>query len=139
MADRILAASDVYHAMTEPRPHRAALDPDAAAKALRVEVRSGRIDGDAANAVLRASGHRAPTRREGPGGLTVREGEVLMLLARGLANKEIARKLGITPKTVSNHLEHVYTKLDVGSRAAATLYATQHGLVGSFTAQHPGG
>jgi DNA-binding CsgD family transcriptional regulator len=36
---------------------------------------------------------------------------------------------------VSNHLEHVYTKLDVGSRAAATLYATRHGLVGSFTAQ----
>ena len=135
MADRILAASDVYHAMTEPRPHRPALDPDAAAKALRDEVRSGRLDGDAANAVLRASGHRAPTRREGPGGLTVREGEVLVLLARGLANKEIARKLGITPKTVSNHLEHVYTKLDVGSRAAATLYATQHGLVGSFTAQ----
>ena len=134
MADRIVAASDVYHAMTEPRPHRPALDSDAAARSLREEVRSGRLDGDAANAVLRAAGHRAPTRREGPAGLTVRETEVLVLLARGLANKEIARKLGITPKTVSNHLEHVYTKLEVGSRAAATLYATQHGMVGSFTA-----
>jgi len=133
LPDRVLAAADVYHAMTEPRPHRAALAADVAAKELRREVESGRLDGDAVNAVLRAAGHRAPTRRTGPGGLTEREVEVLALLARGLANKEIARRLNISPKTVSNHLEHVYTKLDVGSRAAATLYATQHGLVGSFT------
>jgi HD-GYP domain-containing protein (c-di-GMP phosphodiesterase class II) len=133
LPDRLLAAADIYHAMTEPRPHRPALDAETAATALRAGVRSGRLDGDAVNAVLRAAGHRAPARREGPAGLTAREVEVLALLARGLANKEIARRLGITPKTVSNHLEHVYTKLDVGSRAAATLYATQHGLVGSFT------
>jgi DNA-binding NarL/FixJ family response regulator len=133
MADRILAAADVYHAMTEPRPHRGALDTAAAAGALRREV--GRLDGDAVNAVLRAAGHRAPSRRENPGALTAREAEVLALLARGFANKEIARRLGITPKTVSSHVEHVYTKLGVGSRAAATLYATQHGLVGSFTVQ----
>jgi DNA-binding NarL/FixJ family response regulator len=121
--------------MTEPRPHRPALDPGAAATALRSQVRSASLDGDAVNAVLRASGHRAPARPESPGGLTAREVEVLALLARGLANKEIARRLGITPKTVSSHLEHVYTKLGVGSRAAATLYATRHGLVGSFTAR----
>jgi HD-GYP domain-containing protein (c-di-GMP phosphodiesterase class II) len=130
--DRLLAAADVYHAMTEPRPHRDALGDTAAAKELRAEVRAGRLDGDAVNAVLRAAGHRAPARREGPAGLTHREVEVLALLARGLANKEIARRLGVTPKTVSNHVEHIYTKIDVGSRAAATLYATQHGLVGSF-------
>ncbi len=134
-SDRILAAADVYHAMTEPRPHRPALDADQAAKAIREEVRTGRLDADAVNAVLRAAGHRAPARREGPAGLTVREVEVLALVARGLANKEIARRLGVTPKTVSNHVEHIYTKLGVGSRASATLYATQHGLVGSFTAQ----
>jgi DNA-binding NarL/FixJ family response regulator len=135
LSDRILAAADVYHAMTEPRPHRPALDAGAAAQALRTQVSSARLDGDAANAVLRAAGHRAPSRREGPAGLTVREVEVLAMLARGLTNKQIAHRLGIAPKTVSSHLEHVYTKLDVGSRAAATLYATQHGLVGSFTAQ----
>ena len=134
-SDRLLAAADVYHAMTEPRPHRPALDPDHAATAIRGEVRAGRLDADAVNAVLRAAGHRAPARREGPAGLTVREVEVLSLVARGLANKEIARRLGVTPKTVSNHVEHIYTKLDVGSRASATLYATQHGLVGSFTAR----
>ena len=134
-SDRLLAAADVYHAMTEPRPHRAALDTEQAASAIQRDVRGGKLDADAVHAVLRASGHRAPARREGPGGLTIREVEVLSLLARGLANKEIARRLEVTPKTVSNHLEHVYTKLGVGSRAAATLFATQHGLVGSFTAQ----
>src|SRR5205085_7314715 len=41
---RILAAADVYHAMTEPRPHRAALKPEAAAEELRKEVRAGRLD-----------------------------------------------------------------------------------------------
>jgi DNA-binding CsgD family transcriptional regulator len=133
LLDRVLGAADVFHAMTEPRPHRPALDAETATKELRREVDSGRLDGDAVNAVLRAAGHRAPARRVGPGGLTEREVEVVALVARGLANKEIARRLGITPKTVSNHLEHVYLKLDVGSRAAATLYATQHGLVGSFT------
>jgi len=133
-SDRILAAADVYHAMTEPRPHRPALSADVAAKKLSQEVRAGRLDGDAVNAVLRAAGHRAPARREGPGGLTVREVEVLALVARGLANKEIAKRIGVTPKTVSSHVEHIYTKLGVGSRASATLWATQHGLVGSFSA-----
>jgi HD-GYP domain-containing protein (c-di-GMP phosphodiesterase class II) len=132
--DRLLAAADVYHALTEPRPHREAHSEEEAARILRDEVRSGLLDGDAVNAVLRAAGHRAPARRDRPAGLTHREVEVLALLARGLANKEIARRLGVTPKTVSNHVEHIYTKIDVGSRAAATLYATQHGLVGSFTA-----
>ena len=131
-ADRLLAAADVYHAMTEPRPQRPALAGEVAVARLRSEVRSGRLDGDAASAVLQAAGHRTANRPEHPAGLTAREVEVLALLARGQANKQIARQLGVTPKTVSNHVEHVYTKLGVGSRAAATLFATQHGLVGSF-------
>jgi len=134
MSDRLLAAADVCHAMAEPRPHRPALTADQSAKQLRAAVRAGSLDGDAVNAVLRASGQRAPARREGPAGLTAREVEVLALLARGLSNKEIARRLGLSPKTVSNHLEHVYSKVGVQSRAAATLFATQHGLVGAFEA-----
>jgi DNA-binding NarL/FixJ family response regulator len=59
---------------------------------------------------------------------------VLGLLARGRANKQIAGGLGVTPKTVANHVEHIYAKISVSSRAAATLYATQHGLLGSFDA-----
>lgn len=60
---------------------------------LRAEVRAGRLDGEAVNAVLKAAGHRAPARREWPAGLTAREIEVLALLARGHSNREIARRL----------------------------------------------
>jgi DNA-binding NarL/FixJ family response regulator len=130
--DRLLAAADAYHAMTEPRPHRAPFEPDQAADALREQVRAGRHDGDAVNAVLAAAGHRAPRRRGWPGGLTAREVEVLVLVARGHPNKEIARRLVVTPKTVSNHVEHIYTKLGISSRPAATLFAMRHGLVGAF-------
>jgi DNA-binding NarL/FixJ family response regulator len=58
--------------------------------------------------------------------------EVLGLLARGHSNRQIAQRLAVTPKTVSDHVEHVYLKLGVSSRAAATLFATQHGLMGNF-------
>ncbi len=133
-ADRMLAAADTYHAMTEPRPYRGEMAPEAAAAELRAEVRAGHLDGDAVNAVLAAAGHRASARREWPGGLTAREVEVLSLLARGHSNKEIARRLFITPKTVSSHVQHIYTKIDVSSRARATHFATQHGLVGSYEA-----
>jgi HD-GYP domain-containing protein (c-di-GMP phosphodiesterase class II) len=65
--DRLLAAADAYHAMTEPRAHRAALPAATAAAELRGEVKVGRLDGDAVNAVLKAAGHRAPARRDWPG------------------------------------------------------------------------
>ena len=130
--DRLLAAADVYHAMTEPRPHRDPLDPGQAARELRAEVTGGRLDSEATEAVLAAAGHRVPVRRAWPGGLTTREVEVLGLLARGHSNREIAHQLVVTPKTAANHIEHIYAKLGVSSRAAATLYATQHGLMGAF-------
>ena len=115
-SDRLLAAADVYHAMTEPRPHRAPLDPDRASRELRAEATAGRLDGEAVQAVLQAAGRRAPGRREWPAGLTAREVEVLGYLARGHANKQIAQQLVVAPKTVSNHVEHIYAKL--GSPAA---------------------
>ena len=131
-ADRILAAADVYHALNESRPHRPARTPDEAAAELRAEAKAGRLDGDAINAVLRAAGHRAPVRRDWPAGLTAREVEVLGLLARGDSNKAIAKKLVVAPKTVSNHVEHIYAKIGVSTRAAAAIFAMQHGLVGSY-------
>jgi HD-GYP domain-containing protein (c-di-GMP phosphodiesterase class II) len=133
-ADRVLAAADVYHAITEPRVYRPARSGDEAAQELKREVKEGRIDGDAAGAVLQAAGHRVGARREGPAGLTAREVEVLGLLARGYSNKEIAERLVVARKTVSNHVEHIYTKIDVSSRASATHFAMAHGLVGSFEA-----
>jgi HD-GYP domain-containing protein (c-di-GMP phosphodiesterase class II) len=132
LPDRLLAAADAYHAMTEPRPHRAPLHPERAFRELRAEVTAGRLDGSAVDAVLTAAGHRAPARHSQPGGLTARQVEVLALLARGHSTKEIARQLVVSPKTAANHIEHIYAKLGVSSRAAATLFATQHGLVGAF-------
>ena len=71
-------------------------------------------------------------RRSWPAGLTAREVEVLGLVARGSSNKQIAKLLVVTPKTVSNHVEHIYSKIGVSSRAAATLYASQQGLLGTY-------
>jgi len=126
---RILAAADAYQAMREPRPYRDALSAEAAAAELRADVRTGRLDGEAAEAVLGAAGHRVRRRREGPAGLTAREVEVLRLLARGLSNREIAQRLTIAPKTVGNHVEHIYAKIGASTRARASLFALQHGLL----------
>jgi HD-GYP domain-containing protein (c-di-GMP phosphodiesterase class II) len=128
-AGRLLAAADGYQARVEPRPHRPAQGREEAAAELRADVRAGRLDADAAAAVLAAAGHRAGKRRERPAGLTEREVEVLGLLARGMSNKEIAAALVISPKTVGAHLEHIYAKLGVGNRALAGLFAAKHGLI----------
>jgi HD-GYP domain-containing protein (c-di-GMP phosphodiesterase class II) len=130
-AARILAAADVYHAMTEARPHRDALPPDDAAAELRREVRAGRIDAEAAEDVLSAAGHahRSARGRARPGGLTARELEVLLLVARGASSREVARQLVIADKTARNHVERIYAKLGVSTRAEASLYAMRHGLV----------
>ena len=69
------------------------------------------------------------TQRLRSGGAGGREVEVLALLARGHSNRQIAARLVITPKTVANHIAHVYTKTGVSSRAAATLFAMQHDLL----------
>ncbi len=126
---RVLGAADVYQAMREPRPHRAARSADEAGRELRAEVRSGRLDGDAAEAVLSAAGHRVRRRAGGVAGLTAREVEVLRLAARGLSTRQIAQRLVMSPKTAGNHIEHIYLKIGAGSRAAASLFAVQHGLL----------
>ena len=128
-AARLLGAADAYQAMREPRPHRPERSPEEAASVIRADVRAGRLDAEAADAVLGAIGQRVPRRREGPAGLTAREVEVLRLLAQGLSNKQIAARLVISPKTAGNHVEHIYSKIDASSRATASLFAMQHGLL----------
>ena len=54
---------------------------------------------------------------------------MLVLLARGASNKQIATQLVITPKTARNHVEHIYAKIGASSRAAAAMFAMQHGLL----------
>jgi HD-GYP domain-containing protein (c-di-GMP phosphodiesterase class II) len=129
MAARLLAAADVYQALCEARPHRPAMPAPDAAEQLRAEVRDGRIDADAAEAVLAAAGHRPERRRSAPADLTARELEVLRLIARGRTSAETARELGIGTKTVGTHLEHIYAKIGASNRSVATLFAMQHGLL----------
>lgn len=127
---RVLGAADAYHAMLQPRPHRAAREPEDAAAELRRDAAGGRLDPVATEAVLTAAGHApARVRAGGPAGLTAREADVLGMLALGHANKAIAHRLGIAPKTVGNHVERIYTKLGVSSRAAAAMRAMELGVV----------
>lgn len=128
-AARVLAAADAFHAMTEPRPHRRAMPPERAAEELRGEVRAGRLDADACEAVLAAAGQPIRRRRDQVAGLTSRELEVLRLLARGSSIKDVARALVISPKTADAHIQHIYGKIGVSTRAAATVFAMRHGLV----------
>ncbi len=131
-AARILAAADCYCAMREERAHRPALDAEAAEAELQREVTEGRLDADAVDAVLASAGHRVEKRpRDLPAGLTPRELEVLLALARGQSNQMIADDLGISAKTVGSHVEHVYEKAGVRSRAAATVWAFENELVNS--------
>jgi HD-GYP domain-containing protein (c-di-GMP phosphodiesterase class II) len=127
--ERLLAAADSYRTKLEPRPHRAALQPDEAAAALRADVRAARLDGQVVDAVLHAAGHAVHRRKDWPAGLTTREVEVLRLLARGDSNREIARRLVISPRTAAHHVEHIYAKTGATNRARAGLFATRHGLM----------
>jgi HD-GYP domain-containing protein (c-di-GMP phosphodiesterase class II) len=128
-AGRILAAADTYHALTEARPYRPPRSAADAAAELRAGVSSGRLDGAAVDAVLRAAGHRVRRRREWPAGLTAREVEIVRLLVRGLTARAIAGQLVISPKTASSHIEHIYAKTGVSNRAQLSLFALKHGLM----------
>jgi HD-GYP domain-containing protein (c-di-GMP phosphodiesterase class II) len=127
---RVLAAADVYQSKIEPRAYRSALTTEAAADELLDQVRSGKLDKQAVAAVLEgATGKRVPGRRVGVANLSDREVEVLRLIARGLSTPKIAVYLGIAPKTADHHVQHIYTKIGVSTRAAATLFAMQNGLL----------
>lgn len=126
---RLLAAADAFHAMGEDRPHRPRLPTTTRVAQLRADARTGRLDAAAVDHVLRAAGHHRRRRRSGPAGLTPREVEVLVLAAKGATNRMIGESLGISAKTAGSHIEHIYTKIGVSTRAGAALYAIQQGLV----------
>jgi putative nucleotidyltransferase with HDIG domain len=128
-AGRLLAAAESYQVLLEPRPYNEVRSVEHAADDLLAGVRAGRLDADAAAAVLAAAGHRPAKRRGWPAGLTTREVEILRLVARGQTNKQIGATLTISAKTAGTHVEHIYTKLGVTNRALASLFAARHGLV----------
>jgi HD-GYP domain-containing protein (c-di-GMP phosphodiesterase class II) len=128
---RVLAAADVLAALTADRPHRARFDLGEAASMMQAEAAAGRLEPGAVAAVVSAAG--GPTtsaRAANPGGLTDREVEVLRLLARGGTNRRIGEELFISPKTVGRHVENIYLKIGVSTRAGAALYAMERRLLG---------
>ena len=127
---RVLGAADAFHAMTQDRPHRARLTAEQAAAELERDARAGRLEGECVAAVLEAAGHARPRSRDlRPAGLSQRELEVLRLVAVGHSNPDIARKLVISRRTAEHHVQHIYAKLGVRSRAAVALFAMEHDLV----------
>ena len=131
-AARVLAAADVVAALGEARAYRPAFALDEINRIVAGEVQVGRLDGDAAQATLACIGGALVRPRAAaslPAGLSEREAQVLGELARGRTNKDIARRLGISPKTVGHQVQAVYRKAGVNTRAGATLFAMEHGLV----------
>jgi HD-GYP domain-containing protein (c-di-GMP phosphodiesterase class II) len=129
---RVLAAADAFVAATQERAHRRAMAPEAAAASVGADASAGRLDADAVRAVVEAAGERAPRAALAaarPGGLTDRQVEVLRLLARGLSNPEIARELVVSRRTAEHHVQDIYARIGVSSRAAAALFAMEHDLL----------
>lgn len=130
-SDRILAAADVMAALTSARPHRASFTLDEATEVMRGEVSDGRLDADAVACVVIAAGGAAERPKQpNPGGLSDREVEVLRLIAKERTNREMAEELYISPKTVGRHVENIYSKIGVSTRAGAAVYAMEEGLLG---------
>ncbi|MGW4094618.1 HD domain-containing phosphohydrolase [Nocardia sp. NPDC004750] len=128
--DRLLATSEAYQELLEPRPDRPPLDLRGAADQLQKEARAGRFDAESAAAVLAVAGPRISRRTPWPAGLTDREVQILRLVAQGRSNREIAAELFIAEKTARNHVERVYAKLGVNNRTQASLAAIDRGLAG---------
>ena len=109
LSARVLGAADAYQAMCEPRPYRDALSPDQSAAELRGEVRAGRMDGDAVEAVLGAAGHRVARRREGPAGLTAaRGGRAATRLPRSSEQGDRRAPRDLTEDGAQPHRAHLF-------------------------------
>ena len=131
---QVLVATDMYVGLTTERADRPALSAtDAAAELGRLESQ-GVLEPRACRAVLVAAGHGEPAvttgkRPRNPGGLSRREVDVLRLAAKGLTTQQIGDRLFISSKTADHHIQHIYNKIDVSTRAAAALWAMQHDIV----------
>ncbi|MBA4179468.1 MAG: hypothetical protein C0506_02670 [Anaerolinea sp.] len=133
VAAQVIAVSDRFDELTHDAPDRSAFSPDDALTTMEQELGgafSARVFEPLREELGFARRGSSPPRREWPGGLTDREVEVLRLAARGLSRRQTAQKLYVSESTVRTHLEHIYAKIGVSSRAAATLFAVEHDLLG---------
>ena len=111
--------------MSEARPHRPALGPAVVARELATEVAARTIDASAADAVLASLGVEIRVAARNAHGVSERELEVCRLIARGKMNKEIAEVLGISLRTVQNHIAHIFDKLGVHSRSGVAVWLVE--------------
>ena len=109
------------------RACRALSDHDAADRQLETALETFEHLG--ARTELARAGRLARSSGVAPGELTARQCDVLRAVATGKSNREVAAVLGISEHTVARHLQNIFTKLDLSSRAAATTYAHEHGLI----------
>jgi DNA-binding NarL/FixJ family response regulator len=102
---------------------------------MKEDVEAGRFDQHVVDALLACAMSHAPSRsaapqqQRGEQALSERELEVLRCISKGENTKEVARALGISPRTVRTHVERVFLKLECSTRAAATLKAATRGLI----------
>jgi len=128
MPARLLAAADVWQALRSDRPHRPGLSSRNATAELTAMSRVGTLDGDAVASVL-ATVDGTAARIKTADGLTERQIDVLRLVCSGLSNKAIADRLRISPRTAERHVQDIYLRIGVSSRAAAAMYAMEHSLL----------
>ena len=130
----VLAATEIYVGLTTERADRPPFsDADAAAELRRLEPAGCSSPGRPAPCswppVTASRRARARKRPQNPGGLSRREVDVLGSRRGGLTTRQIADRLVISPKTADHHIQHIYGKIGVSTRAAAALWAMQHDVV----------
>lgn len=128
---RILALADDFQDRMQERPGASAADPKEILRTMQPEAGTS-FAADCFEALKQDFGLAAPKphrRSAWPAGLTDREIEVLQVVATGASNRQIAQVLVISEKTVAHHLEHIYNKIGISSRAAAVFFAMEHDLI----------
>ena len=132
IAARVVAVADAYLELLQNGPGRPGAGADRALALMQQQVGT-RFDQECFEALaseVRGAVPRALRREEWPSGLTAREVEVLRLVSQGLSRREVAKRLVVSEHTVRHHLENIYSKVGVSSRAGAVLFAVENGLLG---------
>lgn len=125
---QVLAAASAWIALQSARPWRPAFSVTMAGDQLATEANAGRFHPGVVDALryMPAMPEALPSARIS---LSEREADVLQAISRGHTNKEAARLLGISPRTVSTHMESAFRKLNCTTRAAAALKAVTLRLI----------
>lgn len=130
---QFVAAAERWVSLRTSRPWRAEFSEAEAAERMRQDAEAGRFDPHVVDALLATAMSHAPAKpaaaKGGEQPLSERELEVLRCISKGESTKEVARALGISPRTVRTHVERLFLKLECSTRAAATLKASTRGWI----------